>query len=228
MQPRAAIEGDFRGRGLDGRLSLTADAGDAKEVMIRGLQLKAAGGVIDADLRVDRRTLLARGKIEAKLPDLSPWSRVAGVPLAGRLDATAGLDVRAGQGAELKATGERLAYGGGESRIALGRLEVTARLDDLLGTPYGKARAILTGAGLARGGAVERDGNARQPEAGPLRVPRRGQGQRGRGADSGGRRHRGVRAADRRGRAARHATRRGARAGPVPAERAARDRAAGR
>ena len=149
MQPRAAIEGDFRGHGLDGRLSLTADAGDAKEVMIRGLQLKAAGGVIDADLRVDRRTLLARGRIEAKLPDLSPWSRVAGVPLSGRLDAAAGLDIRAGQGAELKATGERLSYGGGESRMALGRLEMTARLDDLLGTPYGKARVNLTGASLA-------------------------------------------------------------------------------
>ena len=51
-------------RGLDGSLSLTADAGDAKEVAIRDLLLKAAGGVINADLRVDRRTLLARGKIE--------------------------------------------------------------------------------------------------------------------------------------------------------------------
>ena len=71
------------------------------------------------------------------------------MPLAGRLDATAGLDVKGGQGAELKATGERLSYGGGESRIALGRLEMTARLDDLLGTPSGKAKVNLTGAGLA-------------------------------------------------------------------------------
>ena len=189
-QPRAAIEGDFRGAGLDGRLSLTADAGDAKELAIRDLQLKAAGGVIDADLRVDRRTLLARGRIEAKLPDLSPWSRVAGVPLSGRLDATAGLDVRAGQGAELKATGERLAYGGGESRMALGRLEVTARLDDLLGTPYGKARASLTGVGFAPGALSSATVTLDSPKPGRFAFRAEARGSVVEALNRGGRRHR--------------------------------------
>ena len=151
-QPRAEIDGSFRGAGLDGSLSLVADAGDPKELAIRDLLLKAAGGVVSADLRIERKTLLARGKIAAKVPNLSPWSRIAGVPLSGSLDATAGLDARAGQGVELKLTGERLSQGGGESRIALGRVEVTARLDDVLGTPYGNARASLTGVSFASGG----------------------------------------------------------------------------
>ncbi|MGD9615608.1 MAG: translocation/assembly module TamB domain-containing protein [Alphaproteobacteria bacterium] len=151
-QKRAAIDGEFHSGGLDGSLSLVADAGDAKEVAIRDLLLKAAGGVVNADLRIDRKTMLTRGKMTARLPDLSPWSRVAGVPLAGRLDVTAGLDAREGQGVELKLAGERLAHGGGESRIALDRMEATARLDEVLGTPYGKARATLTGVTFAAGG----------------------------------------------------------------------------
>ncbi len=151
-QPRAVIDGGFRGGGLDGSLSVVADASDPKELAIRDLLLKAGDGVVSADLRVERATLLARGKIAAKIPNLSPWSRIAGVPLSGSLDATAGLDTRAGQGVELKLTGERLSQGGGESRIALGRAEVTARLDDLLGTPYGNVRASLTSVSFASGG----------------------------------------------------------------------------
>jgi translocation and assembly module TamB len=155
MQPRAAIDGSFRGAGLDGSLSLTADAADPKEMAIRDLLLRSAGGSVSADLRIDRRTLLARGRIAARLPDLSPWARLAGVPLSGGLDLTAEIASRnggrTGQGIELKATGERLAHGAGETRITVGRAEVTARLDDVLGTPHGKAAASLTGAGFAAG-----------------------------------------------------------------------------
>jgi translocation and assembly module TamB len=151
-QPRGAIEGSFRVGGLDGSLKLAADAGDAKEVVIRDLLIRAAGGVVDADLWVDRKTLLARGKIAAKLPDLAPWSGIVGVPLAGGLDLSAGLDSKAGQGVGLKLTGERLSRGSSESRIGLGRLEVTARLDDVFGTPYGNARANLSDVIFASGG----------------------------------------------------------------------------
>ena len=84
---------------------------------------------------------------------------------------------RAGQGVELKATGERLAHG-------------SRRVPDRARPPGsdGAARrcagdALRQGPGksdrrrLCPRRAVERDRNARQPEAGPLRVPRRGQGQ---------------------------------------------------
>jgi translocation and assembly module TamB len=152
MRPHAAIEGSFRAAGTDGTLSLTADAGEAREVAIRDLLVKAAGGSIGGELRIDRRTLLARGRVVAKLPELTPWSRIAGVPLSGRLDATAALDAGAGQGVELKATAERLAHGAGESRIAIGRLELTARLDDVFGTPFGRVRAGLGEIAFAAGG----------------------------------------------------------------------------
>ncbi|MGE3784022.1 MAG: translocation/assembly module TamB domain-containing protein, partial [Alphaproteobacteria bacterium] len=156
LQPRAAVEGSFRGAGLDGSLAVSVDAADPRELVVRNLLLKAEGGVVGADLRIDRKTLLARGKVTAKVPNLAPWSRIAGLPVSGSLDAAAGLDwsagARAGQGIELKLTGERLAQGAGEARIALGRLEVTARLDDVLGTPYGTARASLTGVSFASGG----------------------------------------------------------------------------
>ncbi len=88
---------------------------DPKELAIRDLALKAAGSVVTADLRIERKALLARGKITARVPDLSPWSRIAGVPLSGSLDATAGLDTRGGQGVELKV--DRGAAGAGRRRV---------------------------------------------------------------------------------------------------------------
>ena len=151
-QPRFAIDGNFRSGGLDGTVSLVADAGDPGELAIRRMQVKAAGASIDADLRVDLATLLARGKIAGRVPDLAAWSRLAGTPMSGRLDFTASLDARAGQGVDLKLTGDRLASGAGESRITVGRIEASARLGDVLGTPFGNARASLTGATSSAGG----------------------------------------------------------------------------
>src|SRR5205085_1638404 len=103
------------------------------------------------DLRIDLRTLLLRGTMTGNSSNLVPWSRLAGTPLGGRLLVKAGLDTRAGQSLDLTLDGEKLSSGSAKSRITIAQLGVTARLSDLLGTPFGTGRATLTGAGFPSG-----------------------------------------------------------------------------
>lgn len=150
-EPRIAVTGEFRGGGLDGTLALDADFDDRAEVAIRHLQVKAADGAADGDLRIDLTRLLAGGTLRAKVPDLSRWSRLAGMPLAGSLDIKARLDTERGQSLDLTVNGDRLAAGSGGSRVVIGRVAASARLGDLLGTPTGKAEASLTNTTFASG-----------------------------------------------------------------------------
>jgi translocation and assembly module TamB len=150
-QPRIGVTGEFRGGGLDGNLALDADLDDHAEVAIRHLQVRAADGAADGDLRIDLARLLAGGTLRAKLPDLSRWSRLAGMPLAGSLDIKAGLDTERGQGLALAVNGDRLAAGSGGSRVVVGHIAGSARFSDLLGGPTGKAEASLSNAAFASG-----------------------------------------------------------------------------
>src|SRR5437762_2067181 len=109
------------------------------------MRLKAADTVIDAELSVDLANLLTRGTVKAAVPDLTPWSRLVGTPLAGRLDATARLDSRAGQMLDLTISGDRVSSAVGGSRVTVGHHAATARLNDLLGTPFGTGRTTMTG-----------------------------------------------------------------------------------
>jgi translocation and assembly module TamB len=150
--PRALISGNFRSGGLDGTLSLEAEQTGPGEAAIRRMQLKAGDAVVTADLRIDLATKLARGNIALRAAELAPWSRLAGLPLAGRLDARAELDGRGGQSLDLTLSGDRLSSGAAGARVAIGHVAATARLNDLLGTPHGTARATLTGATFPSGG----------------------------------------------------------------------------
>jgi translocation and assembly module TamB len=145
-QPLLAVSGEFRGGGLDGTLALEADLDDRTQLAIRRLQVRAAESVVEGDLRIDLDRLLTRGALRARVPDLSRWSRLAGIPIAGIMDVKAGLKAQRGQSLELTLSGDRLAAGSGGSRVVIGHVAVTTRLSDLLGTPSGKAQVSLTGA----------------------------------------------------------------------------------
>ncbi len=149
MQQRVTIDGNFRSGGLDGTLSLEAGRNDSGEAQIHRLQLKAADSVIEAELRIALNTLLTQGTITARVPNLALWSRLASLPLGGRLDLKAALEARGGQSLDLTLDGDRLSAGGG---AALGHITATARLADLLGAPTGNGRATLTGVTFPSGG----------------------------------------------------------------------------
>lgn len=151
-EPKVAVDGEFQGTGIDGSLALEADATDRTELLIPRLRLKAAGGAIEAQLRIARGSLVTRGSVSATMPDLSRWSRLLGVPLTGSLDLKAGLDARSGQSLDLTMNADHLTSGAGPSQVALRHLAITARLNDLLGMPAGKAQATLTAASFLAGG----------------------------------------------------------------------------
>ncbi|HZT90014.1 MAG TPA: translocation/assembly module TamB domain-containing protein [Stellaceae bacterium] len=155
LQPRLTLSGTFSGGGIDGTLGAEAAATDTMEVLVPRLHLQGAGAMIDGSLRLGRDSRLVRGAVSGTIPDLSRWSRLIGMPLAGSFDFRAGLDARGGQSLDLTARGERLAAGAGASRLALSRLAVNARLNDLFGAPAGKAQATATGASFPAGTLTE-------------------------------------------------------------------------
>src|SRR5262249_17313272 len=116
-------------------------------------------------LRIALDTDLIQGSITGRAPDLGRLSRLAGSPLGGSLEFGAGLDARGGQRLDLSLTGARLTAGAGSSRIAIGRLDLTARFADGLRVPSGRGRLSLTSAsvGAAEFGATNLTLDAPRP-----------------------------------------------------------------
>ena len=104
-----------------------------------------------------------------RLPDLAPWSRLAGMPLDGKIDLQAKLAAQRGQTLDLKLNGDGLATGNGGGRIALGRIAVSAKIADALGTPSGSGQATLTGVIFAAGNIAKASLNLDSPVPAALR-----------------------------------------------------------
>ncbi|HEX5454479.1 MAG TPA: translocation/assembly module TamB domain-containing protein [Stellaceae bacterium] len=153
--PTVAVAGRFTAGDLDGTLSLDGDARDPREIAIPRLRLAAAGGAVSGSLRIDRATGLVRGMLDGAVPDLARWSRLAGMKLAGSVRLKAGFDSRRGQDLDLTLTGDRLAIGAGGTAPSIGHVEVSGKLNDLRGRPFGHATANLQNAALT-GGRVAR------------------------------------------------------------------------
>ncbi|HEV7996043.1 MAG TPA: translocation/assembly module TamB domain-containing protein [Stellaceae bacterium] len=146
-QPTAAIDGNFRALGLDGRLALTAGLIGNSELAIPHLRVQAADSTIEGNLRVALATGLLQGALAARLPDLSRWSGLAGRPLGGSLELNANFAAqRGGQALGLSLAAARLAAGAGSSRIAIGRLALSARLADIWRMPSATGRLALSAA----------------------------------------------------------------------------------
>ena len=90
---------------------------------ISNLRLTAADSTIAGDLRVAFASGLVQGSLTGRFTDLSRWSALAGKPLGGSLDLTAGLTATGGgQGLDLTINGSRLAVGAAASRTAIDQL----------------------------------------------------------------------------------------------------------
>lgn len=145
-QPKAAIEGSFVAGRLDGRLALDAAPIGNTGLATSNLRLTAADSIIGGDLRVAFASGLVEGSLTGRFTDLSRWSALAGKPVGGSLDLTAGLTATGGgQGLDLTINGSRLAVGAAAARTAIDRLAGTARLADLRRVPTGSGRLTLNG-----------------------------------------------------------------------------------
>ncbi|HYM72403.1 MAG TPA: hypothetical protein VET89_05435, partial [Stellaceae bacterium] len=154
---QGTVDGRFRTGDLNGTLTLEADAADPAELAIRRLRVQAADGSAEGSFRIDRATLLTRGTLSARVPNLSPWSALAGLPLGGSVEVKAALEKGVGQNIDLTATGDRLSFGPGSAHLGLGHLAVSWHLTDAMGTPSGKAQAKLTALSLGSGRFDEAD-----------------------------------------------------------------------
>ncbi len=145
-QPKAMIDGSFSAGRLDGRLALAAAPIANAGLAVSNLRLTAADSTIAGDLRIAFATGLVQGSLTGRFGDLSRWSALAGKPLGGSLDLTAGLVAAAGgQGLDFTVNGSRLAVGAGASRSAIDHLAATARLSGLRRAPTGSGRLSLSG-----------------------------------------------------------------------------------
>ncbi len=148
---KVAIEGRFRHGNLSGTLGLEVDGGNPAELLIPRLRVQAADSTVEGGFRIDRTTLLSRGTLVVRVPDLSRWSSTAGLPLAGSFGLRAELEQSRGQNVDLTATADRLSFGPAGSRVGLGKMEVSWRLADAFNAPTGKAQARITALTLTSG-----------------------------------------------------------------------------
>jgi translocation and assembly module TamB len=147
-EPKATLEGTYRAYGLDGVLSLAAEAKGNSELVLPRFRFTAADSAIEGSLRIALGTYLTQGSISGRAPDLAPLSKLVGTPLGGSLEFGGKLEARSGQFVDLSLTGSRLTAGFGSSRLAIGRVELTAKLADVLRAPSGTGRLSLTSAKL--------------------------------------------------------------------------------
>jgi translocation and assembly module TamB len=148
---KGTIDGDFRRGDLAGTVVLEADVTNRDEVLIPRFRIAAADGIIEGKFRIDPATLLARGTLSGRMPELARWSRLAGVNLTGSVAIKAELERGRGQNIDLTLTGDRLSWGAGSSRMGLGHLAASANLTDVMGTPAGKAQGTMTALTLSSG-----------------------------------------------------------------------------
>jgi translocation and assembly module TamB len=144
--PKASVDGSFRAYGLDGELALAAEQKGNSELVLPHFRLAAADSIIDGSLRIALDTGLTRGSVAGRSADLAPFSKLAGTPLGGSVEFGIGLDAPGGQLVDISVNGAKLTSGSGSSRIAAGRLSVTARFADILRAPSGSARLSLSNA----------------------------------------------------------------------------------
>ena len=171
-EPAGKLDAEFRSADLTGTLNGEfalhgADPAD-RRLDIPKLRLAAGGTTIEAaSLQTALDTLLTSGTVTARIPDLAPWSRLAGTALAGRADLKATLAAKGGQSVDLALNGAGLSAAPSQgSRVAVDRLALTAKLADLLGKPSGTANLAVDRVALGgpdRIDAVRLDLKAPQP-----------------------------------------------------------------
>lgn len=149
-EAKGTVDGKFRSGDLSGTLALEADGADPTEFVIPRLRVQAADGSAEGSFRIDRSTLLARGKLNARVPTLARWSVLAGLPLGGSVELKAELEKGSGQNIDLTASADSLSFGAG-SHPGLGHLALSWHLIDAMGDPTGKAQVKLTALALGSG-----------------------------------------------------------------------------
>jgi translocation and assembly module TamB len=135
--PAGTLDADFATAELKGRLETRLSRPAADQLSLSKLSLTAGAARLDGALDYSLSTRRAAGKLTGKVPDLRPWSRIAGVTLAGRADLALSLSARDGQAADLTLNAADLAVGQGASAVHVARLSLTGKGTELEAKPRG-------------------------------------------------------------------------------------------
>ncbi len=159
LQARATADASYEG--MPARAEVVAALQDMEMLRISRIALAAAGGEVTGALDIGLRTRRASGRLNGRLPDLAPLSRLAGLPLGGQLALDLTLGTRDGQTAEVSLSGAGLRAGD----MAVGRVALSGQGSRLDGRPTGRAAAELQdfAAGTVKLSRTTLAATARQP-----------------------------------------------------------------
>jgi translocation and assembly module TamB len=151
--PSGTLSGTLASGALAGtwRTAFTLGASGDRLALTK-LRLDAAGASIGGSLTIALSSGLTAGTLSGTIPDLAPFSTLAGERLAGRVEARATLSVATGQAVDFTVSARSLALGQtGVGQVAAARLSASGRLTDLLGHPAGRADFSLAGGAVGDG-----------------------------------------------------------------------------
>ncbi len=166
--PSASLHADLQSQGLavtvDGEGGLSRDR---KTLTVPLLRVKAGASTLEARLRTALDTLLTSGQVSGTVPDLRPWSPLAGMALGGRADLKLALSAERGQAVEFSLAGHDLSAGApGAEPAGIKQVAASGRLSDVLRRPAGTIE--LTAGGVTASGAHIRElrltSRSRQPD----------------------------------------------------------------
>jgi len=145
-----------KGRIVSGKLNETIDAefarDDPQTYRLSRLRLAGTGGTVDGALVALPAGPRVSGKLTAAIGDLSVWSGVAGLPLAGKVDLSLNLPANGGQG-PVKATIEHLAVGASPHSTGITHASLNGTLSGDLARQNGTLDLVAAGIST-NGGAV--------------------------------------------------------------------------
>lgn len=140
-EPSGNLTADLQSGGLalrlEGQAALSADR---KLLSVPKLRLRSGGSVVEARLKTALETFLTTGQLTADIPDLAPFSSLAGMSLDGRLNLNLALSApRDGQAAEFALAANELGVAAtGAEPITVRQLSIRGALSDLLRRPAGQ------------------------------------------------------------------------------------------
>lgn len=140
------VDATFKAGAIEGRATAQVAHPRRERIEIAKLSLMAAGTTLDGALSIALDRPRLTGTLTGHSPDLSRWSALAGVALAGSGDLGIKLAAADGQSASVSVTAQRIAVGH-DARAEHVRLN--AQLTNLFGNPTGHASLALDSAGAA-------------------------------------------------------------------------------
>lgn len=140
------IDATLKGGAIEGRATARVAHPHPERIEIAKLSLAAAGTTLDGALSIALDGPRLTGNLTGHSPDLSRWSALAGVALAGSGDLGIKLAAADGQSASVSVTARRIAVGH-DARAE--RVRLNANLTNLFGKPAGRASLELDSAEAA-------------------------------------------------------------------------------